>query len=95
MIVIPSGENVFPETIEKEFYRLNYVCDAVVMWDERAQSLCVHVHFEDNMPNESSDDDLRNINKQLPAYMRVKKYVVHEEEFEKTTTKKIKRFAVK
>ncbi|MBI2417703.1 MAG: AMP-binding protein [Ignavibacteriales bacterium] len=35
------------------------------------------------------------VNTQLPSFKRIQKFVIHEKEFEKTTTQKIKRFLVK
>ena len=94
MIVLPSGENVFPEVIEREFYRLKYIADAVVLWDDHAQALCVHVYFDAEADNSSFEKDLETINKGFAPYMRIKKTVIRDKEFEKTSTKKIKRFAI-
>lgn len=37
--------------------------------------------------------EVANVNKQLPAFKRIIKFTVREEEFEKTTTQKIKRYS--
>ncbi len=37
--------------------------------------------------------DVKEINKQMPLYKRIKNFTIREEEFIKTTTKKIKRYA--
>ncbi len=95
MIVLPSGENVYPEVIENELYRLDYIKDAVVLWDERVQALCAHVYFDPDADSSGFSVDLKTINGTLPPYMRIKKTVVRDTEFEKTSTKKIKRFALK
>ncbi len=38
--------------------------------------------------------EIRRINRELPMYKQIKKFVVRDEEFQKTTTQKIKRFTV-
>ena len=94
MIVLPSGENVYPEPIETQFYRLDYVKDAVVYLDRQSGQLTVQVLFEDEADTSSFEADLKAINRSLPPYMRVQKTIIRTEEFEKTSTKKIKRFAI-
>lgn len=37
-------------------------------------------------------DEIRAVNKTLPSYMKIADYVVRDEEFEKTSTRKIRRF---
>lgn len=94
MIALPSGENVYPEVIEDKLYGLDYVKDAVVLWDERAQALCAHVYFDPDADASGFGEDLKEINRGFPSYMRIKKTVIRDKEFEKTSTKKIKRFAL-
>ena len=45
--------------------------------------------------NEIIREIIREYNKDAVIYKKIKKYVIREEEFEKTTTKKIKRHTVK
>ncbi|MCL5035136.1 MAG: AMP-binding protein [Bacteroidetes bacterium] len=40
------------------------------------------------------DGEIRKTNRELPMYKQIKKFVVRDEEFQKTTTQKIKRFTV-
>ena len=76
------------------FYRLDYVKDAVVYLDRQSGQLTVQVLFEDEADTSSFEADLKAINRSLPPYMRVQKTIIRTEEFEKTSTKKIKRFAI-
>lgn len=43
--------------------------------------------------NQVIDEQVRDINKQLPLYKQISKIIIRDEEFQKTTTQKIKRFA--
>ena len=56
--------------------------------------------FDRSFESEGSDDErvqsvmaeqVRLCNRQLAGYKRIKKFVVRREEFEKTTTRKVKR----
>ena len=40
------------------------------------------------------DGEIRKVNHELPSYKQIKKFRVRDQEFQKTTTQKIKRFAV-
>ncbi len=40
------------------------------------------------------DEEVQKVNHDLPAFKQIKKFVIREEEFQKTTTQKIKRFTV-
>jgi long-chain acyl-CoA synthetase len=40
-------------------------------------------------------EEIDRINEKSPLYKRIKRFVIRDEEFEKTTTRKIKRFAIK
>lgn len=53
--------------------------------------------FEINveMINEIIDNEIKECNKQLAAYKRITKFHIRDNEFEKTTTQKIKRYLIK
>ena len=44
--------------------------------------------------NQVIDDEVRMVNRELPIFKQIKKFTVRDEEFQKTTTQKIKRFTV-
>ena len=52
------------------------------------------MYFDPDADSSGFSGDLKTINGTLPPYMRIKKTVVRDKEFEKTSTKKIKRFAL-
>lgn len=49
--------------------------------------------IDDKLINEVLKKEIEIVNKQLPAFKRIITFTVREHEFEKTTTKKIKRYA--
>ena len=104
VIVTKNGKNIFPE--EVEFY-LNK-CESikeVVVWGDTI--VCADI-FPDYPAVEAkfgkvTESELKRIlkkeideiNEHMPLYKRVKRFELREEEFEKTTTKKIKRYTAK
>lgn len=52
------------------------------------------VSITPDLINEVIDDEVRKVNRELQIYKQIKKFVVRDEEFQKTTTQKIKRFTV-
>ncbi len=53
-----------------------------------------HVNITPELINEIIDAEVRKVNRDLQTYKQIKKFVVRDEEFQKTTTQKIKRFTV-
>ncbi len=100
MFLGPSGQNVFPEEIEARLNNMPFVAESLVL--ERGGRLYALVY-----PDLEKVDAMRigerellarmeknrlALNKQLPAWSAVAKIDVFSEEFQKTPTKKIKRF---
>ncbi len=52
------------------------------------------VQITPDMIREVIDDEVRKVNRELPGYKQIKKFHVRDQEFQKTTTQKIKRFTV-
>jgi long-chain acyl-CoA synthetase len=64
--------------------------DAFIEYSERNS-----VEINDELIRQIIDEEIKKVNKQLPLYKQVRKYYIRTEEFEKTTTQKIKRYLVK
>jgi long-chain acyl-CoA synthetase len=109
VIVTKNGKNIFPEEVEFYLNKSNFISEVVVWGydDERSGDTVIYAEiFPDYEAVESKygklqkdelklilKKDIDVINEQMPLYKRVKRFEVREEEFEKTTTRKIKRHA--
>lgn len=108
VIVTKNGKNIFPEELELYLSKCEYIKEVVVwgVEDEKTGDTVVQAEiFPDDAAIEEqfgkiSEDELRRIlkkkieeiNEHMPLYKRVKRFEIRELEFEKTTTKKIKRY---
>lgn len=107
MIVGPSGENIYPEEIEKVINDFGGVNDSLVI--EREGKLVALVKFDDNVLNwnQANEDKffedmksrknavLEYVNKHVSKASKVNEVDVMKDDFEKTATQKIRRFKYK
>lgn len=107
MLLGPSGENVYPEEIEQLLGESPLVAESlVVMRDGKLVALLVpdqdalRAEVTGGADDQSAADRLaeaafaelvKAVNRQLPPYARLSSYRLHEQEFEKTATQKIRR----
>lgn len=103
VIVLNNGKNIYPEELENYVLEIPYVLEAIVkaVKNDNGQetALCAEVFLnqdalkEHNIenPEESLKKDIAKNMKDLPVYKRITKIEIRDEEFVKTTTKKIKR----
>jgi len=107
VIVLNNGKNVFPEEIEEYLGAIPEVCECVVVGRTNEESgdvtltALIYPNFELFQNSESISeiaDIIKNkvliMNKKLPTFKQVRNIEIKKFEFEKTTTKKIKRFKV-
>ena len=91
MIVLPSGQNVYPEDIEAVLNRNPSVTDAVVVGLPRDSSVEVHAALILEEP-EIASDVVSAANEQLAEQQRVRGFTVWpEEDFPRTHTMKVKK----
>ncbi len=92
LIILPNGENVSPEELEQKIMKIAYVKEVLVL--EKEGMIQAEVFLDTELEPEAETKihkDMMLINKTLPNYKKIGKTVVRKQEFEKTTTKKIKR----
>lgn len=92
LIILPNGENVSPEELEQKIMRIPYVKEVIV--SEKDGQICAELFLDKEVEAEAETkihNDIMVMNKSLPNYKKIGKVLVREEEFEKTTTRKIKR----
>ena len=100
MILSSSGQNIYPEEIELKINYMPFVSESLVL-DAGKGKLVAFVYPDyDKMKAENvTEEQLTEIMQQnrtelketLPAYAKVSEIRIHPEEFQKTSTKKIKR----
>lgn len=111
VIVTKNGKNIFPEEVEFYLSKSEYIREVVVWGidDEKSGDTVVQAEIFPDYPaieekfGKIEEDELKKLlkkeidetNEHMPLYKRVKRFEIREEEFEKTTTKKIKRYASK
>jgi long-chain acyl-CoA synthetase len=107
VIVLKNGKNIYPEEVEALIDKIPYVVENVVMGEEIGDDYRLVAYvvydteadvFKGRSPEEIQaivDADIEKINDEMPKYKRIKQTYLRTEEFEKTTTQKIKRRKVK
>ena len=93
LIILANGKNVYPEEIETLIARIDNVTEVLVYEEDE---LIVAEIFSDaegdkEKIKEQIKSDVQKVNSMLAGYKQVKKIKFRSVEFEKTTTKKIKR----
>jgi len=101
VIVLDNGKNVCPEEIETEVANgIEYAKECVAYSAEFdngnkvLEGICLGLFIEDEEIRKNRNkilDDFRNLNKKLPNYKRIAYINLVDNEYEKTSTRKIKR----
>ena len=99
MILGPSGQNIYPEEIEQRLNNLPYVSESIVV--EKSGKLVALIYPDIELATKEgvisdiekvTDDNINELNKELPAYSQITKAIIHYQEFEKTPKRSIKRY---
>lgn len=109
VIVTKNGKNIFPEEVEHYLNTNPVIEESIVyaddVDDETMVSAMIYPNFEQIKNNlkrqditkedveKTVDEAVKDVNKKLPKYKKIRSYDISDTEFEKTTTKKIKRQA--
>ena len=106
VIVLENGKNIFPEEIEEYLDDIEQISECVVVGRQYGSevSLIAIIYpdaakFPANISKEDMQKELQQqineLNKKLPTYKHIKGIELRDKEFEKTTSRKIKRHLVK
>ena len=108
IIILSNGKNIFPEEIEEHLYTSPLIGECVVIGrknsagDTRITAVIYPSDEAVELEGKSEEEKLalirdavNTINRSLPVYKQVRDVELRSEEFEKTTTRKIKRVLVK
>ena len=100
MLLGPNGQNIYPEEIEDKLNSMAMVLESIVVQRDNKLVALVHPDMDEAKNMGFSMDDLKNImdqnlnglNEMIPAYEKITEIEIHEDEFEKTPKKSIKRY---
>lgn len=105
VIVLDNGKNVFPEEIEEYLEGVDHIAESVVVGREEDDGCKLVAVIFPNYEKyaELSETEIRGeiqksiaaLNKRLPSFKQIHKLEFRKTEFEKTTTRKIKRHLVR
>ena len=108
VIVLENGKNVFPEEIEEYISQIDEVLESVVVGRHAPDSdeiilTAILVPNFDRFPKDTSPEEIEKVlrarimamNKKLASFKQVRNIEIRNEEFEKTTSRKIRRHLVK
>ena len=108
VIVTANGKNIYPEEIETLLAKVPLISECMVYGKGEKDNLTVslkvipnYTYINENIGKDLSEEEIYNliweevkkINKGLTSYKAIKYMEIKHDEFEKTTTMKIKRYA--
>ena len=100
MLLGPNGQNIYPEEIEDKLNSMAMVNESIIIQSDDKLVALVHPDMEEVNNLGFTDEDLENImeqnrkelNMQMPSFAKVSRIKLHDQEFEKTAKKSIKRY---
>ena len=100
MLLGANGQNIYPEEIEDKLNSMAMVVESIVVQDNEKLIGLVHPDYDEARTMGLTTEDLKEIMEQnrqelnniLPSYSKLSAIRLHEEEFEKTPKKSIKRY---
>ena len=100
MILSGSGQNIYPEEIEAKLNYMPYVGESIVLDSGEGKLVALVYPDKEKMDKNGvketgleniMEENRKELNEKLPVFAMIKKIKIYPEEFEKTSTKKIKR----
>lgn len=97
LIILSNGENVSPEELENKFEVVSIAQELMVYTEDELLTLELFLGKElykgksDEKIAAEIKDKVKKINKELPSSKQIKRIRIRDVEFEKTTSRKIKR----
>ncbi len=103
LIILANGKNVYPEEIEEYLLKLESVDECVVVSrdNELGEPVITAIIYpskellatgDNDIIQNTIKDDVQKINKLLPSFKQIRNIEIRKTEFEKTSTRKIKRY---
>ena len=103
MLLGSNGQNIYPEEIEDKLNSLPYVTESIVVQRDNKLVGLVFPDYDEAKIAGLNDEGIRlvmnenlnELNQQIPAYAKVSAIEIQQNEFEKTPKKSIKRYLYK
>ena len=106
VIVLENGKNIFPEEIEEYLEDVEEIQECVVVGRQDGATVnlvaLIYPNSAKFVPNATPEEihavierNIRQLNKKLPSHKQIKQIEIRDTEFEKTSSRKIKRHLVK
>jgi len=105
VIILSNGKNIFPEEIEEYLGQIDIIQESVIVGKPLPDSTdpvitaLVFPDYEQQLAGLSAEEvyarvkeAIDSINRELPQYKQIRQIIIRETEFEKTTSRKIKRY---
>ena len=100
MILGPSGQNIYPEEIEALINYMPFIAESLVIDKNGTLVAMIYPDMDQVKEKDLSETGLMEqleanrllLNRDLPAYSRISRFELYPREFEKTPSKKIKRY---
>lgn len=101
IIIFSNGKNIYPEELEMAISNIPFVKETLVYSEKNEKdneiSLTAEVYLNEDYIEgkiqqdieKEISDKIHQINKVLPVYKNISKFIIKKTEFQKTTTKKI------
>ncbi len=107
VIILSNGKNIFPEELEEHLSQKDIICESVVISRQKHDTgevvITAVVYPDPILTKDMTGDEeyeavkaaVDEVNRDLPLYKQIHEIEIRDTEFEKTTSKKIKRYLVK
>ena len=100
MLLGPNGQNIYPEEIEDRLNSMAMVSESIVVQRNNKLVALIHPDYDEVSSMGFTAEDLEHImdqnrvelNSQMPSFAKISGIQIHENEFEKTAKKSIKRY---
>lgn len=100
MLLGPNGQNIYPEEIEDRLNSMAMVSESIVVQRNDKLVALIHPDYDEASAMGFTAEDLEHImdqnrvelNSQMPSFAKISCIQIHENEFEKTAKKSIKRY---
>ena len=100
MLLGANGQNIYPEEIEDRLNSMAMVSESIVVQRNNKLVALIHPDYDEASSMGFTAEDLEHImdqnrvelNSQMPSFAKISSIQIHENEFEKTAKKSIKRY---